>query len=82
MKSALLVLVLGGCVTTAGLVRKDQVTLPLLAGAVAADLLVSSLLFAQSDSLSTGGAIASGVAFTAVDLGVGCILGACAVLRP
>ena len=82
MKSALLVLVLGGCVTTAGIVRKDQVSLPLLVGAVAADLLVSSLVFGQSDSLSTGGAIASGIAFTAVDLGIGCLLGACAVLRP
>jgi hypothetical protein len=81
MKRALLVVVLGGCVTTAGLVRKDRVTIPLLVGAVVADLVVGSLAFGQAD-LSTAGAIASGVAFTAVDLGVGCILGACAALRP
>jgi len=74
--------VLGGCVTTAGLVRKDRVTLPMIVGAVAADLVVGSLVFAQLDSLSTAGAIAAGVTFTAVDLGIGCLVGACAVLRP
>lgn len=73
---------LGGCVTTARFAQRPAVTLPVLIGAVAADLVVGSLVLAQSDSLSTGGAIASGVAFTAVDLGVGCILGACQVLRP
>lgn len=77
-----LVLTLSGCVIGAGIARKDRVSLPLLAGAVAADLVVSSLVFAQFDSLSTSGAIASGVALTAVDFGVGCVLGACAVLRP
>lgn len=85
MKLAALVLAtaaLGGCVTTARYVQQPQVTLPVLLGAIAADLMVGSLVLAQSDSLSTGGAIASGVAFTAVDLGVGCILGACQVLRP
>lgn len=82
MKSALLVLALGGCVTTAGIARKDRVTLPMLAGAVAADLVVSSLLLGQHDSLSTAGVLASGLAFTAVDLGIGCVLGACTVLRP
>lgn len=82
MKAALLVLALGGCVTTAGIARRDQVTLPMLAGAVAADLVIGTIVLAQSDSLSTGGAIATGIALTAVDLGIGCILGACTVLRP
>lgn len=82
MKRLLLVVALGGCVTTAELARTEQMSLPLLAGAVAADLVVSSLVLSQVDSLSTAGAIASGVAFTAVDLGLGCLLGACAVLRP
>jgi hypothetical protein len=81
VKAVLLVVALGGCVTTAGLVKKDKVTLPLFLGAVAADLVVGSIVFAQLD-LSTAGAIASGIAFTAVDLGIGCITGACAALRP
>ncbi|MBL0215003.1 MAG: hypothetical protein IPQ07_14095 [Myxococcales bacterium] len=81
MKRALLLVALGGCVTTAGLIRKDRVTVPILVGTVVADLVVGSLVFAQLD-LSTAGAIASGIAFTAVDVGIGCILGACAALRP
>lgn len=81
MKRALVLVALGGCVTTAGLVRKDRVTVPILVGTVVADLVVGSLVFAQLD-LSTAGAIASGVAFTAVDVGIGCITGACAALRP
>ncbi len=72
---------LSGCVTAAGLYKKDKVTLPVLVGAVAADLVIGSIALAQTE-LSTAAAIASAVAFTAVDLGIGCILGACAVLRP
>jgi hypothetical protein len=82
MKAALLVIALSGCITAAGIAKRDQVTLPLLAGAVAADLVVGTLVLAQSDSLSAAGAIASGIALTAFDLGIGCILGACTVLRP
>lgn len=82
MTRAVLVLALSGCVTGAGIARKDRVTLPILIGATAADLVVSSLVFAQFDSISTAGAIASGVAFTAVDVGIGCVIGACAVLKP
>ncbi len=81
MKRALLLVALGGCVTGAGLIRKDKVTLPILIGATVADLVVGSVVFAQSN-LSTAGAIASGIAFTAVDVGIGCIIGACAPLRP
>ena len=81
MKRALLVVALGGCVTSAGLIRKDKITLPVVLAAVAADLVVGTIVFAQTD-LSTAAAIASGVAFTAVDVGIGCILGACAPLRP
>jgi hypothetical protein len=81
MNRALLIIALGGCVTTAGLVRKDRVTLPLLVGAIAADLVVGSIVIAQLD-LSTAGAIASGIAFTAVDVGIGCITGACAAFHP
>jgi hypothetical protein len=81
MKRALLLVALGGCVTTAGLVRKDRVTTPILVGAVVADLVVGSLVLGQLD-LSIAGAIASGIAFTAVDVGIGCIIGACAAIRP
>ncbi len=81
MKRALLVVALGGCVTSAGLVQKDRITLPVVLGAIAADVVIGSIVFAQTD-LSTAAAIASAVAFTAVDLGIGCILGACAPLRP
>lgn len=82
MTRALVVLALSGCVTGAGVARKDRVTLPILAGAVAADLVVSSLVISRSDSISTAGMIASSLALTAIDLGIGCVLGACAVLRP
>jgi ornithine cyclodeaminase/alanine dehydrogenase-like protein (mu-crystallin family) len=81
MKRALVLIALGGCVSGAGLIRKDRVTVPILIGAAVADLVVGSLVFAQAD-LSTAGAIASGIAFTAVDVGIGCIIGACAPLRP
>lgn len=81
MHRVLVVIAFGGCVTTASVVRGDRVTLPVLVGAVAADLVVSSLAFRALD-LSTSGAIASGIAFSAVDLGIGCVLGACTVLRP
>jgi hypothetical protein len=81
MKRALLVVALGGCVTSAGLVRKEKITLPVVLGAIAADVIIGSIVFAQTD-LSTAAAIASGIAFTAVDVGIGCILGACAPLRP
>lgn len=86
MKCVLVVLTCGvlaaGCVTTAGFVRKDRVTLPIFAAAVAADLVVGSIVMGQATDLSTAGAIASAVAFTAVDVGIGCITGACGVLRP
>jgi hypothetical protein len=86
MKRGLLVVTSGalaaGCVTTAGLVKKDKVTVPIFAAAVAADLVISSIVMAAATDLSTAGAIASGVAFTAVDVGIGCITGACSVLRP
>lgn len=82
MSRALLALVLSGCVTTAGIVRRDRVTLPLLVGAVAADLVVTSLAASQIQDYSTAGSIATGLAVTAVDVAGACLLGACAVLRP
>ena len=83
MNRALLVLALSGCVTGAGVVKKDEgVSLPLLAGAVVADLVVTSLAASQIQSYSLGASLATGLALTAVDTVIGCLVGACAVLRP
>lgn len=83
MYRALLALALSGCVTTAGIVKRDQgVGLPLLGGAVAADLVVSSLSASQIEGYSAGASIATGLAITAVDIAIGCLIGACSALRP
>lgn len=88
MKHALLALALSqtlvastGCVTAAGFVQKPTVTLPVLIGAAVADLVVTSIAASQIQSYSYGGSIATGLAFTAVDVAVGCLTGACAALR-
>jgi hypothetical protein len=76
-------LVLAGCVTTAGVVKRDDgVGLPLLGGAVAADVVVSSIAASQVQGYSTGASLATGLAITAVDVAIGCLIGACAALRP
>jgi hypothetical protein len=83
MNRALLALALSGCVTTAGVVKRDDgVGLPLLGGAVAADLVVTSLSASQVQGYSAGASLATGLALTAVDLAVGCLIGACSALRP
>lgn len=71
-----------GCVTTAAIARKDRVSLPLLVGATVADFAVVTLIASQVRDYSAGASIATGVAVTAVDVTVGCILGACRTLRP
>lgn len=76
MKHALLGLALSGCVTTAGVVKRDAVTLPLRVGAVAADLVVTSVAASQLQDASFGGSLATGLAITAADLTAGCLLGA------
>jgi hypothetical protein len=64
-------------------VRRDEgVGLPLLGGAVAADLVVSSLSASQLQGYSTGASLATGLAITAVDVAIGCLIGACSALRP
>ena len=83
MDRALLALALSGCVTIAGVVKRDDgVGLPLLGGAVAADLGVTSLSASQVQGYSAGASLATGLALTAVDLAVGCLIGACSALRP
>lgn len=82
MNRALLVLALSGCVTGAGLVKKQDVRLPMLAGAVAADLVVTSLAASQIQDYSLGASLATALALTAVDTVIGCLAGACSSLRP
>jgi hypothetical protein len=72
---------LGGCVTTAGIVKHQDVSLPLLIGAAVADLVVTSALASQIQQYSFGGSIATGLALTGVDAAVGCLTGACTSLR-
>ena len=83
MHRALLALTLSSCVTTAGIVKRDEgVGLPLLGGAVAADLVVSSLSASQIEGYSAGASIATALAITAVDVAIGCLIGACSALKP
>jgi len=83
MHRALLALALSSCVTTAGIVKRDEgVGLPLLGGAVAADLVVSSLSASQIQGYSGGASLVTGLAITAVDVAIGCLLGACSALKP
>jgi FtsH-binding integral membrane protein len=81
MKYALLALTLSGCVTTAAIVRKQDVHLPLLIGATLGDLVVTSVAASQIQDYSYGGSLATGFALTAVDVAVGCLLGGCSSLR-
>jgi uncharacterized membrane protein AbrB (regulator of aidB expression) len=80
-KYALLALALSGCVTGAGLIKKQNVSLPLLIGATLADLVVTSAVASQIEDSSTAGAITTGIAFTAADVVAGCLIGACSSLR-
>jgi hypothetical protein len=84
MKHALLVLALAhsACVTTAGIVKQNDVRLPLLVGAVVADVVVTSIAASQIQDYSYGGSLATGLALTAVDVAAGCLIGACSSLRP
>jgi len=83
MNRALLALALSGCVTTAGVVKRDdRVGLPLLAGTAAADLVVTSVAASQIQDYSLGASLATALAVTALDVAIGCLIGACAALRP
>jgi len=82
MKHAVVALVLSGCVTTAGIVKKTDVSLPLLFGAAVADFAVTSLVAWQVIDYSTSGSLASATAVTGADIFVGCLFGACSSLKP
>jgi hypothetical protein len=88
MKRAVLVCALAGslagsagCVTTAGFVKHQDVSIAVLIAATAADLVVTSLAASQIQQYSYAGSIATGLAFTAVDIAVGCLTGACSALH-
>jgi hypothetical protein len=81
MKHALLALALSGCVTTAGFVKNQDVSLPLLVGATVADVVVITAAASQIQDYSFGAALATSLALTAVDVAVACLLGACSSLR-
>jgi hypothetical protein len=74
-------LALSGCVTGAGIWKRDNVSLPMLAGAVAADLVVTTVIASQVEDFTIGAALGTAAAVTAVDVAVGCLIGACHSLR-
>jgi hypothetical protein len=74
-------LALSGCVTGAGIWKRDAVPLPMLVGAVAADLVVTGVIASQIQDFTVGASVGTAVAVTAVDFGVGCLIGACSSLR-
>lgn len=82
MKHALVALALSGCVTTAGIVKKTDVSLPLLFGAAVADFAVTSLIAWQLLEYSTFGSLATATGVMGADIAVGCLLGACSSLKP
>jgi uncharacterized membrane protein AbrB (regulator of aidB expression) len=81
MRYALLAVALSGCVTGAGIVKHQDVSLPLLLGATVADIVVTSVAASQIQEYSYPGSLATGLALTAVDVVVGCLLGSCSSLR-
>ncbi len=81
MKLAAAIL-LSGCVVGSTFVRPHAVPLSMLIGAVALDIAVTSVLAAEVRSLSFGATIATDLAVTGLDVGVGCLLDACSSLKP
>lgn len=71
----------GGCVTGVGAWKREQTSMPLLIGAVVADIAVTSVIASQIQDFTVGATIGTTLAVTAVDITIGCFLGACAPLR-
>ena len=78
---AALALASGGCVTGVGVWKREQTRMPLLIGAVVADIAVTSVIASQIEDFTVGATIGTTLAVTAVDVTIGCFLGACAPLR-
>lgn len=81
MRFVLVIALTTGCVTGLGVWKREQVTLPMLAGAVAADLVVSGVVASQVEGFTTAATIGTALSITAVDVTIGCLLGACSPLR-
>ena len=77
MKAALLVVALASCVTVEGVVKKDDTPFVWLAAGAAGDLVAVGVIAKEAENLSIGASIATALAVTAVDVFVGCLLGAC-----
>ena len=71
----------GGCVTGVGAWKREQTSMPLLIGAVVADIAVTSVIASQIEDFTIGATIGTTLAVTAVDVTIGCFLGACAPLH-
>ena len=80
MHRLVLAIALSGCVTTAGIVKQERTSLPLLVGATAGDLVVVGIA-AEVDGFTTLASIGTALAITAVDVAVGCLIGACHALK-
>lgn len=76
-----MILGLSGCVSGAGIWKRDKVPLPMLVGAVAADLVVTTVVASQIEDFTIGASLGTALAVTAVDVGIGCLIGACHALR-
>jgi len=74
-------LALGSCVTGVGIWKRDETSLPLLVGATAADLVVTAAIASQIQDFTVAATIGTAVAVTAIDVVIGCLLGACSSLR-
>jgi len=74
-------LALSGCVTGAGIWKRDDVKFPMLVGAVAADIVVTGVIAYQVEDFTVGASLGTAAAATAVDVAVGCLIGACHSLR-
>ena len=72
---------LSGCVTGAGIWKRNEVPLPMLIGGVAADLVVTTVIASQVQDFTIGASLGTAAAVTAVDVAVGCLIGACHSLR-
>lgn len=81
MRFFLVIALTTGCVSGLGVWKREQVTMPMLGGAVAADLVVTGVIASQVDDFTTAATIGTALAITAVDVTIGCILGACSPLR-
>ena len=81
MKRGVLALMLSGCVTAAGIAKREQVSLPLFLGATGGDLAVTGVVAGEAAGFTAAASIGTALAITAVDVAVGCLLGACSSLK-